>query len=97
MVDTRNVDAYKFETDLRDCQQFAQGAANAGTGAAIGAGVGAVLGYALAAVAGSRYDRGATAGVTALGGAVAGGAESENGQHNVIKRCMSGRGYSVLQ
>jgi outer membrane lipoprotein SlyB len=97
MIDTRNVDMNKYEADLRDCQQYAQGAADAGTGAAVGAGVGAVLGFALAAISGSRYDRGASAGVGALTGGVAGGAQAERGQHNVVKRCISGRGYSVLQ
>lgn len=97
MVDSRNVDMNKYEGDVRDCQQYASQVAGAGTGAAVGAGIGAILGFALAAAAGRRYDRDATARVGALAGGVSGGAEGEQDQRNVIRRCMAGRGYSVLQ
>jgi hypothetical protein len=32
-----------------------------------------------------------------VGGAVGAAAEGENNQRNIIKRCLAGRGYSVLQ
>jgi len=97
MIDSRNVDMSKFEADLRDCQQYATQVAGAGTGAAAGAAVGALFGAVLAAAAGSRYDRGATARVGAVAGATSGGVEGETNQRDVIRRCIAGRGYSVLQ
>ena len=97
MIDSRNADMNKFEADLRDCQQYATQVAGAGTGAAAGAVVGALFGAVLAAAAGSRYDRGATARVGAVTGAAGGGAQGETDQRDVIRRCIAGRGYTVLQ
>jgi outer membrane lipoprotein SlyB len=97
IVDTKNIDFNKYESDLRDCQLFANQTASAGQSAAAGAVAGAVLGAALAAAAGSRYDRGSSARVGALSGAVGAGAEGERNQRNIINRCLAGRGYSVLQ
>lgn len=95
MVDMRGVDSVKYESDLRECQQYAQQTYGPGSGAAVGAGVGALLGFLVNRAAGSDYDSGAGARVGAVLGATGGaGADSEM---TVIKRCMMGRGYSVLQ
>lgn len=97
LVDTQGVDMNRYENDLRDCQGFAQQTADAGQAAAAGAVAGAVLGALLAGAAGRDYSKGRTARVGALTGAVGAGAEAETGQRNVIRRCMAGRGYRVLQ
>lgn len=97
LVDSRGVDMNRYEGDLRDCQSYAGQVSGAANQAAIGAIAGALFGAALAAAAGSRYDRGATARVGALSGAVGGGASGETDQRDVIRRCMAGRGYTVLQ
>jgi outer membrane lipoprotein SlyB len=97
LVDTQGVDMNKFERDLQDCQGFAQQTANAAQGAAAGALAGAALGALLAAAAGGGYNRSASARVGAVSGAVGAGAEAENSQRNVIRRCLAGRGYRVLQ
>jgi len=97
IIDSRGVDANKFESDLRDCQQYAAQTASAAEGAVAGAAAGALLGAALAAAAGSRYSRSQHARVGAVGGLVGAAAEAETNQRNIIRRCLSGRGYSVLQ
>jgi outer membrane lipoprotein SlyB len=97
IVDTKNVDFNKYEADLRECQSFATQTAGAGESAAAGAVAGAALGAILAAAAGSRYDRTGTAKVGAVTGAVGAGAQGETNQRNIIRRCMGGRGYNVLQ
>lgn len=97
IIDTRGVDFNRFEADLRECQQYANQTAGAGEGAVAGAVAGAALGAVLAAAAGSRYSRTQTARVGAVGGAVGAAAEAENNQRSIIRRCLSGRGYSVLQ
>jgi len=97
IIDTRGVDFNKFESDLKDCQQYAHQTASAAQSAAAGAVAGALLGAALAAAAGSRYDRSASARVGAVSGAVGAGVEGETNQRTIIRRCLSGRGYSVLQ
>ena len=97
LIDTRGVDMSAYESDLRDCQQYAQQAMGPGTGAAVGAVAGALLGLALSVAAGSRYDVGATARVGAVAGAASGIGSGASGEMNVIRRCLSNRGYSVLQ
>ena len=97
LVDTQGVDMNKFEHDLQDCQGFAQQTASAGQSAVAGAVAGAALGAILAAAAGGGYSRTSTARVGAVSGAVGAGAEAENSQRNVIRRCLGGRGYRVLQ
>lgn len=97
MVDTKGVDMNRFEADLGECRQYAVQVSGAAEHAAAGAAVGAIFGAVLAAAAGSRYDRGATARVGAITGAASGGVEGERNQRNIIRNCLSGRGYRVLQ
>ncbi len=97
IIDTKGMDFNRYEADLRECQSFATQTASAAQSAAAGAVAGAVLGAALAAAAGSRYDRSSTARVGAVSGAVGAGVEGEKNQRTIINRCLSGRGYKVLQ
>jgi outer membrane lipoprotein SlyB len=97
VVDTKGVDLNKYEADLGECQQYANQTAGAGESAAAGAAAGAVFGALLAAAAGGGANRRGTAGVGAVSGAAGAGAQGENNQRNVIRRCLAGRGYKVLQ
>ena len=97
IVDVKGVDMNKFEGDLIECRQYAVQVAGAGEGAAAGAVAGALFGALLAAAAGVKYDRASIARVGAVSGAVSGAAEGEKGQRNIIRTCLTGRGYSVLQ
>lgn len=96
IIDTQGIDFNRYEADLRDCQAFAKQAAGAGQSAAAGAIGGAVIGAAIAAAAGSSNDRAASARVGAVGGAVGAGVEGDRNQRNIINRCLTGRGYRVL-
>lgn len=99
MIDTRGgtVNAAKYETDLQECQQYANQTAGAAEKAAFGAVAGALFGAVLAAAAGGGYDRGASARVGAVTGLVGGAAQGDTDQKSIIQRCLNGRGYSVLQ
>lgn len=97
IIDSRGIDFNRYEADLKDCQQYALQTAGAAESAAAGAVAGAALGAVLAAAAGSRYSRNQSARVGAVGGAVGAAAEGENNQRNIIRKCLAGRGYSVLQ
>src|SRR3990167_3632833 len=77
LVDTQGVGMNRYEQDLQACQSYAGQVAGAGTQAAVGAGIGAVLSGALAAIGGSRYDRGRSAAAGALIGGVSGAASGE--------------------
>jgi len=97
IIDTQGVDFNRYESDLQQCQQFSMQTGDAAQKAAVGAAAGAILGSVLAAAACGGYDRSATARLGAVTGAVSGGAQGETDQRNIIRRCLSGRGYRVLQ
>lgn len=97
LIDSAGVDMNRYEADLSTCQNYAGQVAGAADHAAIGAGIGAALGFALAAIGGRGYDRGRSAAASGLLGAASGAGAGESSQRDVIRRCMSGRGYRVLQ
>jgi outer membrane lipoprotein SlyB len=97
IVDTQGVDFNRYESDLKACQGYATQTASAGESAVGGAVAGAMLGGLLAAAAGKGYSRTNSAQVGAVTGAVSAGAQGETDQRNIIRRCLAGRGYKVLQ
>jgi len=104
IIDTQGVDLAQYETDLWQCQSYAQqidrerSTANAAVAGAI---AGAIFTVALGALLGLRgHDLGQVAAGGALGGATgsAARAAAETGrtQVDIIRNCMAGRGYKVL-
>jgi len=97
IVDMKGVNESAYENDLKDCQTIAQQQSGMGSTAAKGAGAGAVVGGLLGLVTGGN-----TTGIVQAAGAGAviggaGGAYSGNqSQEAVVKRCLSGRGYKIL-
>ena len=96
IADTKGVDLNRYEADLRDCQAYATQTAGAGESAATGAVAGALFGAILGAAAGVKNNN-RTAAVGAVTGAASAGVEGEKNQRNIIRNCMGGRGYKVLQ
>ncbi|MCK2097549.1 hypothetical protein [Thauera aromatica] len=95
VVDTRSVaDPQQYEKDLAECQSFAQ-QIDPGVPAALGAVVGGILGAALGVVTDDPWT-GAYAAAGAIGGLVGGGAKGASNQRDVIRNCMLGRNYAVL-
>ena len=82
-----------YEKDLIDCQDYAKQVVGGAEGAIFGAILGALLGAALGGGHGLGNEM---AGFGAATGALSVGAAGENNQRDVIRRCMAGRGYSVL-
>ena len=95
VVDMRGVEPSRYQSDLAECQQYAR-QRDPATQAAAGAAAGAVFGALLAAAAGSRFDRGAMARVGAVSGAAGGASHGAQSQMDIVRNCLSGRGYSVL-
>ena len=95
IIDTKGVDMARYEQDLAECRGFSD-QVKTGEKGARGAASGAVVGGLLGAAGGNSRDAERGAGV----GAVAGGAKGLNqGQREeiqVVKRCLRGRGYRVL-
>lgn len=92
IVDMRGVDPVMYEQDLADCKAYTR-EIQTEVGVAKGAAGGAAVGGAIGAIGG---ETGRGAGI----GAVAGGAKSaqlnEREKQRVVKNCMRGRGYRVL-
>jgi hypothetical protein len=92
IVDTKGVDMARYERDKAECEAYAN---QVSTGQAVGKGAagGAVVGAAIGAITGNA---GQGAGI----GAVTGGAESarisDREKANVVRNCLRGRGYRVL-
>jgi hypothetical protein len=97
LVDMKGVNDAAYEKDLQECQAYAKEQSGMGETAAKGAGAGAVVGGLLGLVTGGNTTgivqaAGAGAVIGAAGGALTG----NQGQEAVVKRCLSGRGYKVL-
>lgn len=92
LVDMKGRDWAVFSQDTGECQLYARQTADAASGAAAGAVIGALLGAALA----PRGYRSNVAGYGAVAGGLGGATGANNSQENIIRRCLSGRGYNVL-
>lgn len=95
IIDTQGVNMSLYESDLRQCQAYAdevQIAQKTTAGAATGAVVGGIFG----AIVGNSGTAQKGAGVGAIGGGMNGVGEGLRERERVIKRCLLGRGYRVL-
>ena len=87
----------QYQRDLEECRAYAMTKPSAENSAAVGAIVGALAGVALLALGGGRGGWGnEVAAVGAAMGGVQGYSEGAQGQQNVVKRCLAGRGHRVL-
>ena len=93
IIDTKGVDMAKYDQDRTECETYAT---QVSTGTAVGKGAvgGAAVGAAIGAIAGGGAGKGA--GI----GAVSGGAQSarisDREKADVVRNCLRGRGYRVL-
>jgi uncharacterized protein YcfJ len=93
IIDDKGVDMAQYRQDLFECQQYVeQVESKAGKGAVGGAIVGAVIGAAI----GNSNTAKKAAGVGAVKGAVGGGARTQAEKNTVLRNCLLGRGYKVL-
>ncbi|HKJ18617.1 MAG TPA: hypothetical protein VJ984_14785 [Xanthomonadales bacterium] len=94
IIDERRSNMTNYERDLADCEGYAEGVP-VGEKAARGAGSGAVVGGAIGAVS-DRNDAGEGASIGAIAGGAAGINHGQREKVQVVKRCLRGRGYAVL-
>jgi len=95
IIDKEGVDMSKYEQDLEACKQYAE-EVETGSEVAKGAVGGAVIGGAVGAIIGGRRSAGTLAGVGAVTGSARGGSSASREKSQVIKNCLRGRGYRVL-
>lgn len=92
IIDTKGVDQAALAQDWQDCEAYSEEvviARGVAKGSATGAAVGAIAG----AIDG---DAGDAAALGALYGGTRSGLDADREKQRVFKRCMSGRGYRVL-
>lgn len=87
----------QYLRDLEECRAYALTKPSAESSATAGAILGALAGVAILAIGGGRHGWGnEVAGAGALLGAAEGYSKGAEGQQGVVKRCLAGRGYRVL-
>ena len=96
IIDRKGVDMSRYYADKAECEVYAS-EVRTGEKVARGAVRGAVVGGAIGAIinrGSNSAERGA--GVGAVSGGVRGAKEGIRGTEKVVKQCLRGRGYKVL-
>ncbi len=94
IIDEKGVDMSRYEENLAECESYAKQVA-VGAKAAKGGASGAVVGGAVGSVSRGR-DAGEGAAIGAVTGVTKGLNEGERDKVRVVKNCLRGRGYRVL-
>jgi outer membrane lipoprotein SlyB len=92
IIDTKGVDLAAYRRDLAECRQYADEVPMA-AGAAKGAAAGGAYGAAVGSINGRAAEG---AGTGAISGAAWSMLEADREKQQVVKRCVAGRGYRVL-
>lgn len=96
IVDTKGIDEAKYQQDYSECEAYADQVATGDT-VAKSAGFGAFVSGAITAVLGGDSSSIArSAGAGAVGGGAAGAMQGESEKGQVLRNCLRGRGYRVL-
>lgn len=93
LVDSKGRSSAELNINISECQQYANQRGGAGEGAVAGAVVGALVG---AAIGHKSAYQGILATQGAIVGAGAGALGAYESQEMIIKRCLAGRGFNVL-
>ena len=95
IVDRKGVDPAKYQQDLAECREYSS-EVRTGEKAAKGAASGAAVGGMVGAAVGNSRDAQRGAGAGAVTGAARGLNEGSRQEVQVVKQCLRGRGYRVL-
>jgi hypothetical protein len=95
VIDPKGIDQAAYERDLAECNTLAENAGKTGS-AGKGALGGAVIGGAIGGILGNRTSAARLGGVGAVVGGARGAGQEGGNKDQILKNCMSGRGYRVL-
>lgn len=95
IIDKKGVSMAQYAQDRSECESYAD-EVNTGEKVAEGSAVGAVLGGTFGAIFGDSGSAARGAGAGAVSGATGGLGKSAREKERVVKRCLAGRGYKVL-
>ena len=95
IIDEKGVNLAAYEEDLAECRTYSE-QVKKGEKTARGAASGAVIGGAIGAIGGNSSSAARGAGVGAVSGGAKGASDGEQDEVRVVKNCLRGRGYRVL-
>ena len=95
IVDTKGVNMTQYELDLKECSTFAEDIST-GKSIAKGAVTGAAVGAVIEAITDDERSWGDTFEVSAVSGGVQSGIRATRQKEQIVRRCLRGRGYKVL-
>jgi len=95
IIDRKHVDMAKYEQDLAECKIYSE-EISTGERAAKSGLAGAAVWGAIGAAVGNSETAASGAGAGGIAGAASGAGHAEHDKQQVIKTCLRGRGYKVL-
>jgi len=95
IIDMQGVDQEEFDRDWVECESYTDEVLIS-RGVAKGAGLGAAIGAVAGAIGGNSSDVAEGAAYGGVYGGTESGLDADREKQQVFKRCMSGRGYRVL-
>jgi uncharacterized protein YcfJ len=95
IIDQKGVNMSTYQQDLTECQTYGK-QVKTGEKTTKGAASGALVGGLSGAITGGSSGAVTGAGVGAVGGGAKGANQGQQSEVQVVKRCLSGRGYRVL-
>jgi outer membrane lipoprotein SlyB len=95
IIDQKGVDMAAYQKDLAECQTYSE-SVKTGEKTGVGAASGAVVGGLIGAITGGGEGAAKGAGVGAVGGGARGASQGVETEVQVVKNCLRGRGYRVL-
>jgi len=95
IVDTKGVDPVAYQRDLAECHYYAE-EVESGRRVAGGAVAGAVVGGAVGAAVGDSDTAKRSAGAGSVVGGARGAGRAHHEKEQVLRNCLRGRGYRVL-
>ena len=95
IIDTKGVDMSQYETDLEECSNFSEDIST-GKSIAQGAAAGAAVGAVIEAITDDARGRRDAIEVGAVSGGAKSGVRAVREKERILKRCLRGRGYKVL-
>ena len=95
IVDTKGVNMAQYELDLKECSTFSE---DISTGKSIAKGVatGAAVGAVIEAITDNARSRRDAIEVGAVSGGAKSGIRAVQEKEQIVRRCLRGRGYKVL-
>ncbi len=95
IVDTKGVNMAQYELDLQECSTFAEDIST-GKSIAKGAVTGGAVGAVIEAITDDERSWGDTFEVGAVSGGAKSGIRAVREKEQLVRRCLRGRGYKVL-